>query len=146
MRFLIFPALLLLLSSWTFGTALAAEVRCASVLGHYYLPQDEEWFKRRWPSGVRPTKSTCALGFIYGPITPGDYDKVRAFYRQNHPFLYGFSLASIGGNVMEAIKIGRFFREYLIQANAIVLEPECRSGCHSACNFDPLSWGIGVQN
>jgi transposase len=18
--------------------------------------------------------------------------------------------------------------------------------CHSACNFDPLSWGIGVQN
>lgn len=19
-------------------------------------------------------------------------------------------------------------------------------GCYSACNFDPLSWGIGVQN
>jgi len=21
-----------------------------------------------------------------------------------------------------------------------------RPQCHSACNFDPLSWGIGVQN
>jgi uncharacterized protein len=20
------------------------------------------------------------------------------------------------------------------------------NSCHSACNFDPLSWGIGVQN
>ena len=24
--------------------------------------------------------------------------------------------------------------------------PPCREGCHSACNIDPLSRGIGVQN
>ncbi|MGB8401295.1 hypothetical protein [Bradyrhizobium sp.] len=148
MRFLALSALVLL-SSWPLEFAPAAEVRCASgIYGRYTLPQDEGWFRRRWPSGVRPTGSTCASGFIFGPIEPGDYEKVRALYRPNHPFLASFILASPGGDVVEAIKIGQLFRKYLIRASApirflggetftsISREPECESGrciCASAC-------------
>ncbi len=151
MRFLALSALVLL-SSWPLESAPAAEVRCASgIYGRYSLPQDEGWFRRRWPSGVRPTGSTCSSGFIFGPIKPGDYEKVRALYRQNHPFLASFILASSGGDVVEAIKIGQLFRRYLIRASApiritfpeggetftsISHERECESGrciCASAC-------------
>jgi transposase len=39
----------------------------------------------------------------------------------------------------------------LLQSKAIAIENDLRAtlrnfGCVSACNFDPLSWGIGVQN
>jgi hypothetical protein len=112
-------AALLLLTILEFGSVQAAEVRCASgISGHYSLPQKEEWFARRWPSGVRPNGRTCAAGVILGPIENGDYEKVLALYRLNHPFLWGFELDSPGGNVAEAIKIGRFFRKYLISASA----------------------------
>jgi hypothetical protein len=85
---------------------------------HYSLPQDDGWFMRRWPSGVRPTESTCGSGFIYGAIKQGDYEKVRALYRRNHPFMHSFILASPGGDVAEAMKIGRLFRKYLIHVIA----------------------------
>jgi hypothetical protein len=118
--------------------------------GHFNLPQDEGWYARQWPSGARPTKSTCADGLISGPIKRGDYEKVLALYRQNHPFLAAFTLSSPGGDVGEAIKIGRLFRKYLITAYAprrlsfsgaeIFSLPgggtECDSGrclCASAC-------------
>jgi hypothetical protein len=140
-------------------TAHAAEVRCATD-GHYSFPQDDEWYRRRWPSGVRPTKDTCDTGFIYGPIREGDYAKVLALYRRNHPFMHSFFLASSGGDVAEAIKIGRLFRKYVIAVFAptriktlnvevFVLmgrEPECGIGrtciCASAC---ALMW-FGAVN
>jgi hypothetical protein len=140
-----------LVSMWTFASARAAEIRCdPGTSGHFTLPQDETLYSRRWPSGVRPTGSTCASGLLSGPIEEGDYEKVRALYRQNHPFLGSFTLASPGGNVMEALKIGQLFRKYLIIAFAPVRitsadgherfvvpgEPECESGrciCASAC-------------
>jgi hypothetical protein len=28
----------------------------------------------------------------------------------------------------------------------VIFLPQADAGCVSACNFDPLSWGIGVQN
>src|SRR6266566_2774077 len=80
------------------ATAHAAEVRCATE-GHYSFPQDDAWYKRRWPSGVRPTKDSCDTGFIYGPVREGDYEKVLALYRRNHPFMHSFALASPGGDV-----------------------------------------------
>src|SRR5260370_42197985 len=36
------------------------------------------------------------------------------FIRANHPFVRHFNLVSPGGNVDEALKIGRLFRKYLI--------------------------------
>jgi len=138
-------------SMWTFASARAAEIRCdPGISGHFTLPQDETFYSQRWPSGVRPTSSTCAGGLLSGPIEEGDYEKVRSLYRQNHPFLGSFTLASPGGNVEEALKIGQLFRKYLIIAFAPVRitsadgrerfalpgEPECDSGkciCASAC-------------
>jgi hypothetical protein len=97
----------------TIGHSQAAQIRCASD-GYFKLPQDDGRLLRLWPSGVRPTKETCHSGFIFGPITKGDYQKVLALYRGSHPFLGEFALASPGGDVLEAIKIGRLFRKYLI--------------------------------
>jgi len=142
---------MLSVSMWTSASARAAEVRCEpGKYGHYTLTQESEPYIRRWPSGVRPTEQSCVNGLIFGQIEQGDYEKVRAFYRQNHPFLGAFTLASPGGNVLEALKIGRLFRKYLIIAFApvrvtsadgrerfvVVGEPECDSGkciCASAC-------------
>jgi hypothetical protein len=67
-----------------------------------------------WPSGFRPSPVTCYRGHIHGVIEKGDYEKVRAFYRANHPGLGSFSLDSPGGDVEEALKIGRLFRKYLL--------------------------------
>lgn len=104
-------ASVLLLLAWTSTSARAAEVRCRSgLLGQYNLHAGEAWYQRRWPSGARPTNITCAHGFISGLIEKGDYEKVRTFYRQNHPFLNWFDLASPGGDVVEAIKIGQLLR------------------------------------
>jgi len=136
---------------WTAASAHAAEVRCdPGRTGHFALPQDDAVAARRWPSGARPTASTCASGLVTGPIESGDYEKVRALYRDNHPFLSSFTLASPGGNVLEALKIGRLFRKYLMTAFAPVRvasadgrerfvmpgEPQCdkaRCICASAC-------------
>jgi hypothetical protein len=137
-------AALLLLTILEFGSAQAAEVRCAAN-GRYRLNdslEQKEQFARRWPSGVRPTGRTCATGVILGPIENGDYEKVRAFYRLNHPFLEMFDLASPGGNVVEAIKIGRLFRKYLISVEAPVRIPgggdyfAGRPGDEKECEID----------
>src|ERR1700739_3873884 len=104
---------------WSCAPARAADVRCLTgPLGYYGSKLDYDWYHRHWPSGARPTKETCSTGFIYGPIQPGHFERVLSFYRGHHPFLAGFALASPGGDVEEALKIGRFFRKYLIAAYA----------------------------
>jgi hypothetical protein len=150
MRSLVLTAMLLA-SMLAPTTTRAAEIRCETgKFGHFAPSQDEASFKRRWPSGVRPTESTCVTGLLSGKIEEGDYERLRAFYRQNHPFISAFTLVSPGGNVAEAIKIGRLFRKYLITAFAPVRitspngsdrftlgrDPECDHGqciCASAC-------------
>jgi hypothetical protein len=139
------------LAAWAFTPANTAEIRCdAGKFGHFVQPKDPALYGRLWPSGVRPTDATCASGLILGPIEQGDYEKVRLFYRQNHPFLHSFTLASPGGDVAEALKIGELFRKYLIIVFAPVRitspdgrekfvlpdEPKCTAGkclCASAC-------------
>ena len=102
----------------------AAEIGCASLYGETRLPPQLHGDTRRpeqvaqglWPLGARPSPVTCRIGFIQGEIVSGDYDKFLAFYSKNHPFLEQVSLNSRGGDVHEAIKIGRLFRKYLITA------------------------------
>lgn len=71
-----------------------------------------------WPSEPRPTVGTCLTGGVRGTISKGDFEKVLALYRQSHPFLGTFLLESPGGDVDEALKIGRLFRKYLVNAVA----------------------------
>ena len=48
----------------------------------------------------------------------GDYAKVLSFMRAHHPKLNEFQLVfSPGGNVLEALKIGRLFRTYLMRVH-----------------------------
>src|SRR5258708_31112436 len=79
----------------------AAEVSCLS----YYL-------------------NRCLTGTLSGPISKGDYDKVVTLLRANHPFLSDFVLVSLGGDVDEALKIGRLFRKYLVGTGAPVQLPD----------------------
>ena len=81
---------------------------------------------------------------------------MRSFYRQNHPFLNSFTVASEGGDVSEAIKIGLLFRKYLLTAFAprritsprgsetfITLGEHCvNCVCASAC---ALIWFAAVE-
>lgn len=98
--------------------AYAADVGCQSYFYTLGRPFPEEKARKLWPSGRRPTRLTCSVGLVKGPITAGDYDKIVAFYRQHHPFIDSFQLQSPGGSVIEATQIGRFFRRYLIEAEA----------------------------
>jgi len=122
MLFRMCTAILLILISFE---ARGAEVVCHMTYaegdsGPATAERGNKNFLTRWPSGALPTPSTCKIGLIRGPIIKGDYEKVLAFCRQNHPFLDTFLLQSPGGDVVDAIKIGTLFRKYLIVAEAPV--------------------------
>jgi hypothetical protein len=97
----------------------AADVGCDSTYDGTGF-RDEESNRQRWPLGFRPKAGMCATGYIVGDIQPGDFEKVRKVYSGSHPYLFRFLLNSPGGDVDEAIKIGRFFRKYLLNADAPV--------------------------
>lgn len=88
------------------------------------------------------------------PISKGDYEKVLAFLRTNRS-VTDFNLISPGGDVNEALKIGRLFRKYLFSTTAprrlsgddtYLAFPRCSGPncgtCASAC---ALIWFGGVD-
>ena len=60
----------------------------------------------------------CVEGLLRGQIVGGDYENVVRLFRDSHPLLRRFNLISPGGSVEEAIRIGRLFRKYTIEAAA----------------------------
>jgi hypothetical protein len=76
----------------------------------------EDNARKLWPSGFRPVPGMCQEAFLHGEIVKGDYEKLKAFYRKNHNVLNVFYLYSSGGDVLEAIKIGRLMRTFLMTA------------------------------
>src|ERR1700751_2307821 len=64
-------------------SAKAAEIGCDYAYEGNPVPLANE----RWPSGSFPTTGKCGDAFLIGPIVKGDYEKVRALYANNHPFL-----------------------------------------------------------
>jgi len=102
---------------WTSVPAAAAKISCTGRLGSF----TQEQAKKQWPSGRMPVANvTCAEGYLTGDISKGDYEKVVTLLRANEPFLSKFVLNSPGGDVDEALKIGRLFREHLIQTWAAI--------------------------
>jgi hypothetical protein len=99
------------------SSAWSAEVSCNRTHGDDW---EQFGFKtdKLYPSGSRPTASTCRIGLVSGEITRGDYERVLSFYRLNHPFLERFLLRSPGGDVEDALNIGRLLRKYIIAATA----------------------------
>ena len=93
----------------------AAEISCVKPFGERAFEKYEGGARDFYPSGRKPIPNvTCPNGLVNGPIVKGDYEKVAAFIRANHPFESTFRLVSPGGDVHEALKIGRLFRRYLI--------------------------------
>jgi hypothetical protein len=63
-------------------SAEAAEIGCDSA----YKGNPIYLARERWPSGSLPTAGKCVDAVLVGPIEKGDYEKVRAFYAENHLF------------------------------------------------------------
>jgi hypothetical protein len=59
---------------------------------------------------VRVPTNTGNVYVLRGTIEKGDFRKVRDFYRANHKELSNFYLISGGGNVDEAIQVGRLLK------------------------------------
>lgn len=95
----------------------------------------------------------CPSGVLTGPIVKGDYERVVTLLRANHPNLVQFYLISPGGDVDEALKIGRLFRKYLISTMAPQRLPNggtltvfgCRGDCGSCASACALIWFGGVE-
>lgn len=90
----------------------AAEITCVQQYGS--PPISEDVAGKIWPSGFRPSASTCMVALLQGTIEKGDYERYRVFYRQQHRGLQSLYLASPGGDAEEAMKIGRLVRKYLL--------------------------------
>jgi hypothetical protein len=76
---------------------------------------------------------------LVGPIEKGDYQKVAAFIPAHQPAVV--YLDSPGGDVDEALKIGRLFRAQLIETD-IWFRNDNRAICASAC---ALIWFGGIE-
>jgi hypothetical protein len=60
----------------------------------------------------------CSIALLKGKITHGDFQPIYRFLAINNPELGTVYLNSGGGDVDEALKIGRLFRKYLIETTA----------------------------
>jgi hypothetical protein len=74
---------------------------------------------------------------LNGQISKGDYEKVATFFKAYHPDQ--FVLNSPGGDVEEALKIGRLFRKYLISTlGSTELQDGDARTCASAVTMENL--------
>ena len=90
-----------------------------SVEGRAWLDAYQDVF-----SSTAPIKTACAVAGILGPIASGDYETLFKIVRQSNGWLTTVVLASPGGNLSEAIRIGRFIR----QLTLVTLAPDVVSG------------------
>ncbi len=60
----------------------------------------------------------CVAAFLQGEIVKGDYDKFVSFCARSYAYVTALYLQSPGGDVAEAMKIGRLLRKYIIYADA----------------------------
>ena len=104
------------------------------------------------------TPRGCFIALLSGQISKGDYEKTVTFLRASYSSLGAFGLVSPGGDVDEALQIGRLFRKYSISTVAALQlgdgssvlnltgTPECLGHdcgtCASAC---ALIWFGGVD-
>jgi hypothetical protein len=112
-----------------------------------------------FPSGRRPSPTTCLEALLKGEIVSGDSERFASLWRANNPFLDRLTLWSPGGSAEEATKIGRLVRKAMLLTRApegspdyginslfsddleqICKGPECY--CASACF---LIWAAGIE-
>jgi hypothetical protein len=99
--------------------ALAGEILCIQQWGDRGVPPiSTEVASKAWPSGFRPSATSCKVALLRGLIARGDYEQYKAFYSHYHRALEVLLLVSEGGNAEEALKIGRLLRKYLLSVFA----------------------------
>ena len=105
---------------WSIVPSEAAKISCVGHAGVF----TREQAKINWPLGRMPVANvTCTTGYLSGQIFKGDYEKVATLLAANQPFLNVFALDSPGGDVDEALKIGRLLRRDLIETWAPIPFP-----------------------
>jgi|GEM_PF-5305305 len=94
----------------------AAEIECSDTYnnGDKINSSSNPHWKDFYPSGRLPSNSTCMIALINGDIVAGDSEKFSKILNDNSPFLTSVYLASSGGSVEEAIKIGELVRKYML--------------------------------
>jgi hypothetical protein len=98
---------------------LAAEINCLATWSQLYPnARPEVVLKPLFPSGRYPQSSTCRRILLRGKIEIGDSQKFATFLNAHHPFVDKLYLWSPGGNVNEAILIGRLVRAALLATHA----------------------------
>ena len=90
------PAIVLVLALMLGGPAWAADIQCGHLPG---------------PAFPRVIGPPCTAIWIDGMIVPGDYDRFRAVVRGAEPRVVDVYLRSRGGNIREAMRIGRLVRQ-----------------------------------
>jgi len=105
---------------WSIVPSEAAKISCVGHSGVF----TREQAKINWPLGRMPVANvTCTTGFLNGQIFKGDYEKVATLLEANRPFLNIFALDSPGGDVDDALKIGRLLRKHLVETWAPIPFP-----------------------
>jgi hypothetical protein len=93
------------------NAARAADFKCVRPVGTI----SEEVRKRILTHGITemPTPGTCTAILIDGEIVAGDADRFRETLREKQPWISTVFLVSPGGNMAEALAIGRLGRELI---------------------------------
>lgn len=60
----------------------------------------------------------CTRALLSGPIIPGDAERIKRAFAESEGFLEGIDLNSPGGDIREAMEIGRFARKALLSTGA----------------------------
>jgi hypothetical protein len=84
---------------------------------------DDEWdipfVKRLRDQGLqRPEHPICATALLSGEIVTGDAKGLEELIQANIPFFWRLALNSNGGDVSEAMQIGRLVRHYYLETEA----------------------------
>jgi hypothetical protein len=98
----------------------AAEITCIHIKN-----MAKELFEEE-PCGIGRGQIGLVMGILRGAIVNGDYEKIKSWINPN---TFAFELMSPGGNVDEALKIGRLLRKYEVDTEAAYNRPPCASAC-----------------
>jgi DNA-directed RNA polymerase subunit N (RpoN/RPB10) len=95
----------------------SAEVRCVA---QWEGNNDGAW-KEFYPSGRSPSAGQCKAALVEGTIEKGDYQKLLSLIERSNPFFFQLYLNSPGGDVDEAMRIGRLVRHIMLTVEAPTL-------------------------
>ncbi len=105
-------AAMLFICTFHAPAAHAATIACVDTWNDVEERFDDNTLKQSFPSGRKPTPTTCRTIFMYGHIVASDEAYFLKVLQTYHPFLTTVIIASPGGDFNAAIVIGEMVRKY----------------------------------